>query len=120
MQLGLLGLIAEQGEFEGLDGSGDVAAFEYLSLGRDSKADSFGYCQSPVDPKGARGKIATNEFTEKEAAHFIDAVEKWLPGHEPFTAKLQDRKSVVKGKRGSVRVNLGGGRICKKKKKKTN
>src|SRR3546814_9570415 len=66
MQLGLLGLIAEQGEFEGLDGSGDVAAFEYWSLGRDSKADSFGYCQSPVDPKGARGKIATNEFTERQ------------------------------------------------------
>src|SRR3546814_19302828 len=29
-----------------------------------------------------------------------------------------DRKSAVKGKRGSVRVDLGGGRIMKKKKKK--
>src|SRR3546814_15980840 len=64
MQLGLLGLIAEQGEFEGLDGSGDVAAFEYWSLGRDYKADSFGYFQSPVAPKGSRGKIHTNKFTE--------------------------------------------------------
>src|SRR3546814_12894666 len=31
---------------------------------------------------------------------------------------LLDRKSVVEGKRGSVRVDLGGGRIVKKKKKK--
>src|SRR3546814_21061534 len=29
-----------------------------------------------------------------------------------------DRKSVVEGKRGAVRVDLGGGRIIKKKKKK--
>src|SRR3546814_18202665 len=98
MQLGLLGLIAEQGEFVGLDGSGDVAAFGYWSLGRDSKADSFGYCQSPVDPKGARGKIATNEFTEKAAAHFIDAVEQWPTGNDPFTANLpkSDARSVGK------------------------
>src|SRR3546814_13833557 len=63
MQLGLLGLIAEQGEFEGLDGSGDVAAFEYWSLGRDYKADSFGYCQSPVDPK--HGKSSGRERGSK-------------------------------------------------------
>src|SRR3546814_13281387 len=32
--------------------------------------------------------------------------------------KLQDRKSGVEGKRGSVRVDLGGRRIIKKKRKK--
>src|SRR3546814_11432173 len=112
--------MGEMGEFEGLDGSGAVAGFEYWSLGRDSKADSFGYCQSPVDPKGARGTIATNEFTEKAAAHFIDAVEKWLTGHEPFTAKLHpeittDRKSAVSGKSVSVRLDQGRRRNNKKK-----
>src|SRR3546814_20150373 len=35
-------------------------------------------------------------------------------------AHLQDRKSVVKGKSVSVRVNLGGSRIIKTKKKNTN
>src|SRR3546814_13123525 len=33
-----------------------------------------------------------------------------------FVARLRDRKSVVKGTRVSVRVDLGGGRIIKKKK----
>ncbi|MBK5265729.1 MAG: double-strand break repair protein AddB, partial [Alphaproteobacteria bacterium] len=88
MQLGLLGLIAEQGEFEGLEKGKTASAFEYWSLGREPKSDSFGYRQSPVDPKGARGKIVTDAFTEEAAAHFIDAVETWLTGNAPFTAKL--------------------------------
>src|SRR3546814_15973413 len=33
-------------------------------------------------------------------------------------ARSRDRKRVGKGKRGSVRVDLGGGRVIKKKKKK--
>lgn len=88
MQLGLLGLIAEQGEFDGLEKGRSVSAFEYWSLGRDSKADGFGYCQSPVDPKGSYGKIVTEEFTERAAALITDAVGKWLTGNEPFTARL--------------------------------
>ncbi len=88
MQLGLLGLIAEQGEFEGLETGGIASSFEYWSLGRAPRSDSFGYCQSPVDPTGRYGKIIPGEFTERAAFHFIDAVEKWLTGNEPFTAKL--------------------------------
>src|SRR3546814_19477711 len=34
----------------------------------------------------------------------------------PYPAHARDRKSVVSGKRGSVRVDLGGRRIIKKKK----
>ena len=88
MQLGLLGLIAEQGEFDGLESGRTASAFEYWSMGRDTKSDGFGYCQSPVDPKGSYGKVVTGEFTQQAARHFIDAVEKWLTGNVPFTAKL--------------------------------
>lgn len=88
MQLGLLGLIAEQGDFDGLEKGRKAAAFEYWSLGKEQKSDSFGYLQSPVDPQGTRGKIVTDQFTEMAAFHFIDAVEQWLTGDAPFTAKL--------------------------------
>src|SRR3546814_20115124 len=39
-------------------------------------------------------------------------------GFPEALARGVDRKSVVEGKRGSVGVNLGGGRISKKKQKK--
>ena len=44
MQLGLLGLIAERGGFEGIEGV--PACFEYWSLAR--KAGRLGYVASPV------------------------------------------------------------------------
>jgi ATP-dependent helicase/nuclease subunit B len=84
LQLGLLGLIAERGGFEGI--SGTATAFEYWSLGR--KGDSFGYVTSPVDPEGKRDRIVTSEFTATAAHHFADAVREWLTGTAPFTAKL--------------------------------
>ncbi len=47
LQLGLLGLIAERGGFEGI--SGTAACFEYWSLSK--KGGSFGYVESPCDAK---------------------------------------------------------------------
>lgn len=88
MQLGLLGLIAEKGEFDGLAERRTASVFEYWSLGRDPKSDSFGYFLSPVDPKGNYGKIVTEEFTQHAQRHLLDAIEKWLIGEAPFTAKL--------------------------------
>src|SRR3546814_17109001 len=41
-----------------------------------------------------------------------------LPLHHVRSALFGDRKSVVSGKSGSVRVDLGGCRVIKKKKKK--
>ena len=81
MQLGLLGLIAEHGGFEGIDGL--PAAFEYWSLAR-SKG-RLGYVDSPV---GGKKGIDPAEFTTLAARNFIAAAEKWLLGEEPFTAKL--------------------------------
>ena len=84
MQLGLLGVIAERGGFEGV--SGTTRGFEYWSLAKDR--DQFGKVSSPVDDTGARDRIVTAEFTSVAAANFIDAAGKWLTGDEPFTAKL--------------------------------
>lgn len=84
MQLGLLGVIAERGGFEGV--SGTARGFEYWSLAKDR--DQFGKVSSPVDDTGARDRIVTADFTGIAAANFIDAAGKWLTGSEPFTAKL--------------------------------
>lgn len=84
LQLGLLGLIAEEQGFDGI--SGIARAFEYWSLGRSK--DGFGYIATPVDPEGKRDRIATDEFVSVAGGNFHEAVQRWLTGEEPFTAKL--------------------------------
>ncbi|MCJ8157870.1 double-strand break repair protein AddB [Sphingomonas sp. LaA6.9] len=84
MQLGLLGLIAERGGFEGVGGV--AQAFEYWSL---AKANGrFGSRRSPVDAEGKAGKIEAARFTGHAEALFRAAAELWLTGSAPFTAKL--------------------------------
>jgi ATP-dependent helicase/nuclease subunit B len=80
LQLGLLGLIARGGGFEGL--SGIPAAHEYWSLAK-TNAGTFGYRQAP-DAKGETG-----EFLDRTLAQFLEAATKWLTGDEPFKAKLE-------------------------------
>jgi len=83
MQLGLLGLIAERGGFDGIAGvAGD---FEYWSLGRNPRDGSLGYRTSPV---GRKDGTAAEDFTSLAAATLATAVETWLTGDAPFTAKL--------------------------------
>ena len=84
MQLGLIGLIAEQGGFEGA--AGKAAAFEYWSLARDQQTRDFGKISSPTT-----GKYAVTEpeaFVAEIADQFAKAAAKWLTGNDPFTAKL--------------------------------
>jgi ATP-dependent helicase/nuclease subunit B len=84
LQLGLLGLIAERGGFPGLRAR--AGAFEYWSLAKDG--DSFGKVSSPVDAAGKAKKIVTAEFVGIAERNFVEAVERWLTGVAPFTAKL--------------------------------
>lgn len=84
LQLGLLGLMAERGGFEGI--AGRAGAFEYWSLAK--AKGTFGYRNSPVDTDGAKDKIVTDQFTGIAAAQFTDVAGRWLTGNEPFTAKL--------------------------------
>ncbi len=81
LQLGLLGLIAERGGFDGIEGA--ASCFEYWSLAR--KAGKLGHVASPV---GGRSGLDAAEFTARAARNFIAAAERWLTGGEPFTAKL--------------------------------
>ena len=81
MQLGLLGLIAERGGFEGIEGV--PACFEYWSLAR--KAGKLGHVASPV---AGRHGIDPAEFTTMATRNFLAAAARWLTGDEPFTAKL--------------------------------
>lgn len=81
MQLGLLGLIAENGGFAEIEGL--PAAFEYWSLAK--KAGRLGFVASPV---GGKNGLDPSDFTAVAARNFIAAAGKWLTGDEPFTAKL--------------------------------
>lgn len=81
MQLGLLGLIAERGGFDEVEGV--PAAFEYWSLAK--KAGKLGYVASPV---GGRNGLDPADFTSLAARNFIEAAARWLTGDAPFTAKL--------------------------------
>jgi ATP-dependent helicase/nuclease subunit B len=80
LQLGLLGLIARSGGFEGLPGA--PARFEYWSLAKDK--GKFGY----VVAADRRSGIGPSAFVDQAARHFLAAAEKWLTGAAPFTAKL--------------------------------
>ena len=81
MQLGLLGLIAERGGFDGVEGI--PACFEYWSLAK--KQGKLGYVSSPV---GGKHGLDPADFTGMAERNFIAAAERWLIGSEPFTAKL--------------------------------
>jgi ATP-dependent helicase/nuclease subunit B len=83
MQLGLLGLIAEEGGFDGIEGI--PAAFEYWSLAKDTRSGRLGYVKSPV---GGRCGFDAADFTTRAERNFIAAAEEWLTGAAPFTAKL--------------------------------
>ena len=78
LQLGLLGLIGRAGGFEGV--SGDPQAFEYWSLAR--YRGKFGRLMQPDKD------MQPGEFLDHAYRNFADAVQKWLTGTEPFTAKL--------------------------------
>jgi ATP-dependent helicase/nuclease subunit B len=78
LQLGLLGLIAEAGGFDGI--SGKPSVHEYWSLSK--YGDQFGKCVRPDK------KMGPEEFLNHARRNFMEAAAKWLTGDEPFTAKL--------------------------------
>jgi ATP-dependent helicase/nuclease subunit B len=78
-QLGLLGLIAERGGFPGV--SGTPVDFEYWSLTKE-------------DGKfGKKAVLKIDDVVATAASNFAEAVDKWLTGNEPFTAKLHPEYS---------------------------
>ena len=83
-QLGLLGLIAERGGFDGGGGQGERVRI--LVAGEDARG-GFGEVVSPCDPGGKGDKIVTEEFVAIAAAQLQGGGRDWLTGDAPFTAK---------------------------------
>jgi len=89
LQLGALGLMAEAGGVEGVEGG--VTGFEYWSLGKDHRRrgeNGFGYVETPVLVPGKRKGIPLEDFLPLTLEHLQRAVGGWLTGDEPFTARL--------------------------------
>lgn len=84
LQLGLLGLIAERGGFEGI--SGRASCFEYWSLAR--KGGDYGYVATPVDAARKHGRMLPDEFVPNALERFAEVTGAYLTGGAAFTAKL--------------------------------
>jgi len=85
LQLGTLGLMVEAGAFAGAEGK--ATRFEYWSLAR-NKEGGFGYVETPVlEGRKIKG-IAAEEFLPQARHYLDDALDKWVLGSEPFTARL--------------------------------
>ncbi|MDT0575065.1 double-strand break repair protein AddB [Croceicoccus sp. F390] len=91
LQLGTTGLVAAQGGFDGI--RGEPQAFEYWSLARTrgdkgDARDRFGYREEPVLEGSKKTGIPRPEFLTKSAELLSDAINRWIKGTEPFTARL--------------------------------
>ncbi|MFM2411059.1 MAG: double-strand break repair protein AddB, partial [Pseudomonadota bacterium] len=82
LQLGLIGAMAEAGGIQHV--GGQVTGFEYWSLARRGDG-GFGQIKSAVSDKG----IAATDFVPFAIKNAREAIESWLTGNEPFTAKLR-------------------------------
>lgn len=83
LQLGLLGLIAGEGDFEGL--SGEASTFEYWSLAKND--GDFGFVDEPLKTSGKRSGLTADEFLPRHAHFLGDAISRFIKGTDPFTAK---------------------------------
>lgn len=85
LQLGLLAAIAELGGFEGIEGQ--AVAFEYWSLAKTAGSDNFGYVRSPTKGRGDN-VVPSDAMVDHAVARFNEAVDQYILGSEPMTAKL--------------------------------
>ena len=84
LQLGLLGMIAQEGGMKDVDG--EPSRFEYWSLGR-NKAGGFGYMDTPVLEGRKKSGVLLEEFLPKTREYLREAIARWLLGSEPFVAR---------------------------------
>ncbi|VWX51260.1 double-strand break repair protein AddB [Novosphingobium sp. 9U] len=86
LQLGLIGLIASRGGFDGI--SGEAQHFEYWSLAKQAGKDQFGYWNEPILEDKKKSGIPRDRFLAETARYLDDALDRWILGAEPFTARL--------------------------------
>lgn len=85
LQLGLIGLIAEANGFKGVDG--EVTGFEYWSMAK-ATDDTMGYVSEPVLEGRKKSGIPREDFLAVTAQYLDEALDRWILGTEPFTARL--------------------------------
>ena len=87
LQLGTLGLMARAGAFAKVQG--EPVRFEYWSLGSSKASDTgFGYIATPILEGRKQKGIALEEFLPQAEFFLNDALDRWILGDEPFTARL--------------------------------
>jgi ATP-dependent helicase/nuclease subunit B len=87
LQLGTLGLMARAGAFE--KARGEPVRFEYWSLGRGKQSETgFGYVATPILEGRKQKGIPADEFLPQSQYFLYDALDRWILGNEPFTARL--------------------------------
>lgn len=87
LQLGTIGLMAEAGGFEKL--TGKATRFEYWSLAKSDKSETgFGYIATPVLEGNKRSGIPPENFLPQASEYLDGALETWILGDAPFTARL--------------------------------
>jgi ATP-dependent helicase/nuclease subunit B len=84
LQLGIVGLIAEAGGFKGI--SGHPERFEYWSLAK--RKDEFGFIEEPFRTAQAKDAMDREDFLPESARFLKEAIDRWITGSEPFTARL--------------------------------
>ena len=88
LQLGTLGVLLAEGAYADRGVDGTPTRFEYWSLGRDAKSDTgFGYVTTPLKVGAARTGMEPNEFLPETRRYLEDAIDRWIIGDEPFTAR---------------------------------
>ena len=84
LQLGLIGLIAAAGGFK--EAKGDPTEFEYWSLSK--KGDNFGFSEAPFKTKWAPKALDKEDFLPEPRRFLGEAIDRWIAGSDPFTARL--------------------------------
>ncbi len=86
LQLGLIGLMAERGAIDNVHGT--ARGFEYWSLARDTKRSGFGFIAHATATKANDKRKAAEDFVSFIAGQAEEALQRWILGTAPFTAKL--------------------------------
>ncbi|MGN3973444.1 PD-(D/E)XK nuclease family protein [Tsuneonella sp. SYSU-LHT278] len=85
LQLGTLGLMVEEGAFP--EARGAATRFEYWSLAR-NKDGGFGFVETPVLEGRKQKGVPAGEFLPRARQYLDAALNQWILGEAPFTARL--------------------------------
>jgi ATP-dependent helicase/nuclease subunit B len=86
LQLGLMGLMLHEGGFDKV--TAESRAFEYWAVAKRAKGSEFGAIKKASVETPKKNKILTHEFVDFSREHAVAALENWINGDAPFTAKL--------------------------------